>query len=223
MTVLDKQEDIHGGFAPNGMGDLDKDGDADLVLPDRWLENREAGMRWVSHPLPFGKRGPYGLSCRGWVVDLDKDGDFDIVTSDSDQKQSRVAWLESDGACSPQFKPHFLPLTAPGDRGSFHSLAVADFDQDSDLDILSVEQEDPDILPSGAAPRWYIWENMDGFGRGFVVHVILDSRLGGHDVCIGDIDSDGDIDIASKIWARWNGSSNNGCFHADWMENLSRP
>lgn len=223
MTVLDNQEDIHGGFAPNGTGDLDKDGDVDLVLPDRWLENRDGGMRWVSHPLPFGKRGPYGLSCRGWVVDLDKDGDLDIVASDSDQKESRVAWLESDGNHSPQFKAHFLPLTAPGRRGSFHALAVADFDQDSDLDILSVEQEDPDILPSGAAPRWYIWENMDGFGREFVERVILDARLGGHDVWIGDIDGDGDIDISSKIWSRWSGNANGGRFHADWMENLNRP
>jgi hypothetical protein len=51
--------------------------------------------------------------------------------------------------------------------------------------------------------------------------VILDARLGGHDVMVGDIDGDGDIDIASKIWSVWKENGNEGRVHVDWLENLS--
>ncbi len=211
---------IHSGIAPHGVADLDGDGDADIALPDRWLENRERGTQWIEHKLPFGKIGPYGLSSRAWIADINRDGHADIVIADSDQKACRIAWLKSDGAKPPSFLPQPLPLTAAGTRGSFHSLAVADFDGDGDLDILTAEQEDPTIAPQGASPRWYIWENIDGKGRDFRERVIYDGRLGGHDVIIGDIDGDGDLDFASKIWRRSAESANNGRFHADWFENL---
>lgn len=222
LAVLDEQEDIHGGFAPRGVGDLDGDGDPDLVLPDRWLANQDAGQTWAVNLLPFGERGPWGLSARSWITDLDADGDADIVIVDSDQTGSQAAWLESDGAQPPAFTVHQLPQTAPGTRGSFHSLAVVDFDADGDLDVFTAEQEDDDILPEGAGPRWYIWENVGTETPAFVEHVVLDAQLGGHDVRVGDVDGDGDLDLTSKIWSRWAENGNAGREHADFLENQLR-
>lgn len=221
MTVLDENDGIHSGFSPRGVADLDNDRDVDIVMPDRWYENKAKGTSWIKHILPFGKRGPWGLSSRSWVIDMDKDGDNDIVIVDSDQRESRAAWLENNGASPPSFTAHFLPQEASGTRGSFHSLGVADFDGDSDPDIFTVEQEDDTILPSGSNPRWYIWENLDGRGGSFAERVIFDGTLGGHDAYIGDVDGDGDIDICSKIWKRWADNVNGGKEHADFLENLS--
>jgi hypothetical protein len=50
--------------------------------------------------------------------------------------------------------------------------------------------------------------------------VIFDGRLGGHDAVIGDVDGDGDVDIASKIWKRWDGNANEGREHLDLLESL---
>lgn len=222
MEVLHDRTAIHSGFFPKGVDDLDGDGDPDVVLPDRWLENRDAGRQWGKHPIPFGKRGPWGLSARSWITDLDGDGDPDIVMVDSDQKASRGAWLENHGDQPPTFTAHFLPMTAPGIRGSFHSLAVADFDKDGDPDIFTCDQEDSAILPEGAPPRWYLWENIStGSHVQFRERVIFDGKLGGHDALIGDADGDGDLDIFSKIWNRWDGNANQGREHGDFLENLT--
>lgn len=143
MKVVDSQDDIHSGFFPGGVGDLDGDGDADIVLPDRWLENQEGGTKWVEHRIPFGRRGPWGLSSRSWIVDLNGDGHPDIVMADSDGQNSGLAWLENNRKKPPSFRVHYLANRAPGTRGSFHSLVVADFDGDGHPDILTAEQEDP--------------------------------------------------------------------------------
>ena len=220
LDVLTDRDQMHAGFFPNGVDDLDGDGDKDLVLPDRWLENTDHGKTWKKHPIPFGKRGPWGLSSRSWIIDLNGDGYNDIVMADCDQVASRIAWLENLGTDPPEFTAHFLPMTATGIRGSFHSLYVGDFDKDGDYDIFSCDQEDDSIFPEGADPRWYIWENISSDnGIRFEERVIFDGKLGGHDALVGDVDGDGDLDIFSKVWNLWPGNANNGKEHADYLEN----
>ncbi|WP_073059808.1 FG-GAP repeat domain-containing protein [Fodinibius roseus] len=222
LEVLNDHDDIHGGIAPNGVGDLNDDGYADIVLPDRWLENINEGREWESHSLSFAsKRGPWGLSGRSWIADLNDDGRSDIVMVDGDQQGSRGAWLENKGGQPPVFETHFLPQKASGKRGSFHSLQIADFNGDGLLDIFAVEQEDPTILPEGAPPRWFIWENVGNEKEPtFIERVIFDGRLGGHDALVGDVDGDGNLDICSKIWKRWEKNANDGREHADCLQNL---
>jgi len=223
LDPLPDRDHIHAGFFPAGVNDLDGDGDNDLVLPDRWLENVDQGQQWKRHTLPFGKRGPFGLSSRSWIIDLDGDGDQDIVMTDCDQVASRAAWLENDGNVPPSFTTHFLPNTAPGIRGSFHSLFVGDLNLDGDADIFTCDQEDDTIFPENATPRWYVWENVSKGGSIlFTERVIFDGRLGGHDALVGDADGDGDLDIFSKVWNLWPDNANEGREHVDFFENKIR-
>jgi hypothetical protein len=220
LDVLDGLSDIHGGFFPNGIGDLDGDGDADIVMPNRWYQNDGTGLQWTRRFLPYGSGGYWGLSARSWIIDMDRDGDRDIVMVDCDQKDSRGAWLENRGDEEYfQFVVHLLPLTAPGRRGSFHSLWVADFDMDEDPDIFTIDQEDWAILPEGAPIRGYLWENLDGKGMNFAERIILDENVGGHDVKFGDVDGDGDLDAYFKVWANYEQNAYGGKPHVDYLEN----
>ncbi|MFO1499257.1 MAG: FG-GAP-like repeat-containing protein [Verrucomicrobiota bacterium] len=98
-------------------------------------------------------------------------------------------------------------------------MAVSDFNLVGRPDILGVEQEE--LLPDGREnPRWVIWQNL-GANR-FQERIILDQKLGGHEVQVGDVDGDGDVDICSKAWGPkpWNGNA--GKMHVDFLENRLR-
>jgi hypothetical protein len=79
--------------------------------------------------------------------------------------------------------------------------------------------EQEELLPSGREnPRWVIWENSGG--NKFAERIALDTKLGGHELQVGDVDNDGAIDIVSKPWGPrpWNG--NGGKMHVDFLRNL---
>jgi hypothetical protein len=208
---------IHGAITPGGVVDLDGDGDLDIIRADTWFENKDGkGREWVAHKnIPMGRKGPYGVCVRTAVADLDGDGKPEIIIADSDIEGSKVAVLKNVDNKGGQWTKMELPQSFT--YGSLHSLAVADFNGDGRLDILVNEQEE--LLPSGREnPRWVIWENLGA--NHFVERIILDNKLGGHELQVGDVDNDGDIDICSKAWGPrgWNG--NGGKMHVDFLENL---
>jgi hypothetical protein len=211
---------VHGAITPGGVADLDGDGDLDVVRADTWFENVEGkGNRWVAHQnIPMGRKGPFGVCVRSAVVDLDGDGKSEVVIADADITDSKVVVLKNADGSGGRWEK--FPVPQSFTCGSLHALAVADMNGDGRPDIISNEQEE--LLPAGREnPRWIVWENLGGLK--FREHVILDTKLGGHELQVGDVDRDGDIDICSKAWGprAWNGSGGN--MHVDFLENLLKP
>jgi hypothetical protein len=146
---------------------------------------------------------------------MDGNGTPEIVVADADIVDSRVAVLVNADGKGGRWTRTELPRSVT--YGSLHSLAVADFNGDGRPDVAVNEQEE--LLPPGREdPRWVVWENL-GASR-YAERIVLDARLGGHELQAGDVDGDGDVDIVSKPWgpARWNG--NGGRMHVDFLENL---
>lgn len=180
----------HGGIA---VGDVDADGDNDIFRVDRWFENSDGkGETWIEHAaFEFGKVGPWGIQTRAKLVDLDQDGDLDLIQAEGDVLDGRVAWFENSDK-GRKWQTHLIK--APGHNQDFHSICVADFDNDGDLDIFS-----------GGGPltkgefQWFVWENVDGKGGQWTEHTIR-KGLETHESVAGDVDGDGDIDILTKPW-----------------------
>jgi len=188
---------IHGGVDPKGIGDLDGDGDNDIVRGDVWFENADGeGTQWTEHAdlTPPGGNRPdrFGLAIKTWVCDLDRDGDLDIVEAEADTVDGRILWFENKGKA----KSWACQLISADHTGQdFHSLAVADFDNDGDPDVFS-----------GGGPlskdvhKCFIWENADGKAGAWTEHLVLEGKRC-HEAKAADVDADGDIDICTKPWA----------------------
>lgn len=211
---------VHAGIS---IGDLDADGDLDLVRSNVWLENRDHGQQWTEHKMTE----PWGSDSQPWEInatqtrtaDINRDGRLDVVITDGENRDARIAWLEAPAdPKTGRWITHYLPKGDRAARGAYHSLAVDDFDGDGDPDIFTVEME---AVAGDRPPRWFVWENSDGQGT-FVERVILDANLGGHEAVVGDVDGDGDPDICSKLWRAARGNANSGKNHFDYLENLTR-
>lgn len=211
-------ESVHSGIS---FGDLDGDGDLDVVRSNVWFENEDRGARWTMRKMtdPWGaKEPPFAVNAtQTATVDLDRDGRLDVVICDGENPNSKIAWLEAPtDPRTGKWQTHYLPRSDDDPRGALHSLIVADFDGDGDSDIFTVEME---RFRGARPPRWFIWENVDGKGR-LVERVILDANLGGHEAVAGDVDGDGDLDICAKPWEPRKANALGGKNHFDYLENV---
>ncbi len=230
-NVISSGHHDHGGTAPRGYGDLDGDGDMDVMIPGFWYANPGDGTgTWEENTWPFipVPNASYGRSTRSWIADIDGDGVNDIVYSHCDTGGSHVYWVRNLGA-GKKWQSLMLPdpPTRKGDvegTGSFHSLGVADFNLDGHLDIFAGEQEDPDVYmesdglvamkPRGLKERGVIWYSDGGKNPEFKTYIIHVDNPGWHDAQLGDVDGDGDMDIVSKIW-----NADGPSYHLDFWRN----
>ncbi|MDA8018809.1 MAG: FG-GAP-like repeat-containing protein [Thermoanaerobaculia bacterium] len=116
------------------VGDLDQDGDPDLIAVDEedgepdvyWWQNRlDSGESWLRHELEGllpGAREVLGS-------DLDRDGDLDLLARGI--QGGAIVWWQNLGDGQFWQQESAVAIGAP------ESIAVADLDDDGDLDVLA--------------------------------------------------------------------------------------
>lgn len=217
---------VHAGLS---IGDINGNGHLDLVRTDVWFENAKGdGTVWVRHdigpnsPPPADFRPAFAFNATyGAVVDVNSNGANDIVFTDAEIPGGKIWWMENVDGTGDTWVRHDIytwdPQLEPR-RGAYHSLYVGDLDGDGDVDVFSCEME---AVGGERPPRWYIWENLDGQGRAWQEHVILDINLGGHAAVVGDVTGNGKLDIIAKPWRAQKTNALHGKTYVVFLENES--
>lgn len=182
-------------------GDLDRDGDADVVLNGYWMESPANPLtdEWPLHNID---KKWYNQDHSSWadnnskiaLADIDGDGCLDVVLSQAEMPSFPVSWYKAPtDPKQDAWVEHVI-----GQVNWCHSLEVADLDNDGDLDVAGgelIHGHDPaPFLPhkvvvfmnQGAATKW---------DRHLVWSENVISQLGIYGFKLGDLHNDGDWDI----------------------------
>lgn len=182
-----------------GVGDINGDGRPDIIRPGAWYEapaDPRSG-KWIEHPIALGSRqeGKSEHTAQIWVYDVNGDGLNDIICSSA--HRNGIFWYEQirEGG-QIRFRQHIIDDTWT----QAHSLELGDIDGDGVPELVVGKRfmahngNDPDeTAPLGL----YYYKLHRKPELKWTKHVIsYNEGIGaGLNVCLADLDGDGDIDI----------------------------
>ncbi|MGB7492010.1 MAG: FG-GAP-like repeat-containing protein [Thermoanaerobaculia bacterium] len=183
------------------LADLDEDDDLDVVHNGFWVEQVDL-TTWVEHTIDSNWSEDVGVL----VVDINDDGDLDVVLAPS-ESSGRFSWYETTDPVNGPWIEHSIDPAV----SYFHTFKAADMDRDGDLDLVTAEMHQ-----SSNPDEVSIYLNE---GSGLVWNQQVVDTTGSHNLRVGDIGNDLDIDIYG---ANWNDSAPNSAVIEMW-ENQSGP
>lgn len=167
-------------------GDVDGDGDLDLLLGTRWLRND--GDTWKAFTIAYTEDNPD----RNRLIDFNLDGRLDAVVGfEAISQPGKVIWYEQGIKATDPWIEHDIG-TCIGPM----SLDVADMDRDGDMDVVVGEHN----LANPDEAKLLIFRNVSGDGTVWMKQVVYVGDEHHDGAQIIDIDNDGDNDVVSIGW-----------------------
>lgn len=187
-----------------GIGDVDNDGDQDLLEAEGWWCNpgkSDNNEFWQFNAYPFSKGGS-----QMYAVDLDVDGKNEIVSGLVAHGYG-LAYYRAANEQATQFTSADImtadAATSPTGLAisQLHAVDVADINQDGLIDIVTGKRwwahaNHDDGHSEPATLLWLETQHIDGQLR-FLPHVVDNSSGVGTQITAGDVNGDGLIDIVS--------------------------
>jgi hypothetical protein len=181
-----------------GTGDINNDGKIDLAAGRRpdggdeplivvWYQNPGDGSAdWKNYEIGTTNHPLDRLA----IADINGDSKPDIVVCEErwpgEEPDGNIFWFEQGDDPELKWKRHHITT-----QFSSNNLDLKDMDSDGDWDIITSEHK-------GKKLELQLWLND---GKGMFSKVIIDTGKESHlGTQVGDLDSDGDLDIISAGW-----------------------
>lgn len=158
--------------------DMDGDGKPDIVGGGRWFRNL-GGLKFERNPID--PRYPFSRAAAGKLINGKKRPQVVLVVGDGDGPLIWYEWVKGT------WIPHKL-----ADIHFGHTLQIADFDGDGNLDIFCAEQRLDGANPQSKAYIFY------GDGKGNFKKTVFAQGLDFHEAKVIDLNGDGHPDIVAK-------------------------
>ena len=170
------------------IGDVDNDGDLDVIFGHHWFENPLPGGNWQ---VPENWRSriidpDWPTEARSAVADIDGDGANDVVLTGEETGEG-VAWYTADDPSADQ--PWRKTAINRVPYSKLHSVAVGDINDDGKADVMIAE------MHTSKTSRVTVFEQGENAGD-WLEHVV--SNVGSHNAKLGDLNGDGRLDIVGK-------------------------
>lgn len=168
--------------------DVDGDKDFDVVGASAgpgeislWINEGNDPIQWKKQII----RQDYLFAHEVYAHDLDLDGDIDILGAST--MMNRLSWWQNIGDNPIVWVEQTIDSSFMGAK----SVRVADFDNDSDLDVVGAALDGNEVA-------W--WSNNDGNPNRWRKYSIDREFYGAHRVQAVDMDDDGDVDILAASY-----------------------
>ena len=181
--------DINPGVSSGSiaLGDIDNDGDLDLVVVGSYTSKVYANDGNGSFAF-YSDISPGVISCSIALGDIDNDGDLDLLLAGYSNVSGRISkTYKNDGNGNFIFSSDISPGVSES------SIALGDIDNDGDLDLLLTGYS------GGATIRISKLYKNNGDGD-FIFSADLSVSISGGSTAFADIDNDDDLDLFITGW-----------------------
>jgi hypothetical protein len=211
LVVVNTAGDAYGFNYDIDVGDLDADGDPDIVYAmafpseegvayvvlNQGLDVQRSPPRFNVEVRNIDPASPNARVHASKLADIDRDGDLDLLLAYGlfyQRTPGDLGVYVNDG------QANFSHLSSSSVGLTPRSLALTDLDGDGDLDAVTVHQESDDlsILINRGSPGPGEWL---GFEPEIRIAINLDAEAQTFDVAAADFDRDGDPDVVFSMAA----------------------